>query len=70
MLVSDMQRAIGEEIFAIPEFANWASKIASSTGFTPRVRCHQRQTQHQITQKRLIQYQLRACFSESCFNCF
>jgi hypothetical protein len=24
MLVSDMQRAIGEEIFAIPEFANWA----------------------------------------------
>jgi hypothetical protein len=23
MLVSDMQRAIGEEIFAIPEFANW-----------------------------------------------
>jgi hypothetical protein len=27
MLVSDMQRAIGEEIFAIPEFADWASKI-------------------------------------------
>jgi hypothetical protein len=30
MLVSDMQRAIGEEIFAIPEFANWASKIADT----------------------------------------
>ncbi|SMN11834.1 conserved hypothetical protein [uncultured Candidatus Thioglobus sp.] len=28
MLVSDMQRAIGEEVFAIPEFADWASKIA------------------------------------------
>ena len=28
MLVSDMQRAIGEEIFAIPEFALWAGKIA------------------------------------------
>ncbi len=28
MLVSDMQRSIGEEIFSIPEFANWASKIA------------------------------------------
>ncbi len=28
MLVSDMQRAIGEEIFSIPEFANWASQIA------------------------------------------
>ncbi|HCQ70109.1 MAG TPA: ATPase [Gammaproteobacteria bacterium] len=30
MLVSDMQRAIGEEIFAIPEFADWASKIADT----------------------------------------
>jgi hypothetical protein len=28
MLVSDMQRAIGEEIFTLPEFANWAGKIA------------------------------------------
>ncbi len=28
MLVSDMQRAIGEEIFIIPEFADWATKIA------------------------------------------
>ncbi|SMM98782.1 conserved hypothetical protein [uncultured Candidatus Thioglobus sp.] len=28
MLVSDMQRAIGEEVFAVPEFADWASKIA------------------------------------------
>jgi hypothetical protein len=30
MLVSDMQRAIGEEIFTIPEFADWASKIADT----------------------------------------
>ncbi len=30
MLVSDMQRAIGEEIFTIPEFANWASQIADT----------------------------------------
>jgi hypothetical protein len=30
MLVSDMQRAIGEEIFAIPEFADWARKIADT----------------------------------------
>ncbi|MBT7498311.1 MAG: AAA family ATPase [Candidatus Thioglobus sp.] len=30
MLVSDMQRAIGEDIFEIPEFANWASKIADT----------------------------------------
>jgi hypothetical protein len=28
--INDMQRAIGEEIFAIPEFANWASKIADT----------------------------------------
>jgi hypothetical protein len=28
MLVSDMHRAIGEDIFAVPEFANWADKIA------------------------------------------
>jgi hypothetical protein len=28
MLVSDMQRAIGGEIFNIPEFADWANKIA------------------------------------------
>ncbi len=30
MLVSDMQRAIGEEIFTIPEFADWAVKIADT----------------------------------------
>ena len=30
MLVSDMQRAIGEEIFAIPEFSDWASQIADT----------------------------------------
>lgn len=30
MLVSDMQRAIGEEIFTLPEFANWASQIAET----------------------------------------
>lgn len=29
MLVSDMQRAIGEDIFSLPEFANWANKIAA-----------------------------------------
>ncbi len=28
MLVSDMQRGIGGDIFTIPEFANWANKIA------------------------------------------
>jgi DNA polymerase III delta prime subunit len=28
MMVSDMHRAIGEDIFAVPEFANWADKIA------------------------------------------
>ena len=30
MLVSDMQRAIGEEIFAIPEFADWARKMTDT----------------------------------------
>jgi hypothetical protein len=29
MLVSDMQRAIGSEIFSVPQFENWASKIAN-----------------------------------------
>lgn len=29
MLVSDMQRAIGSDIFSVPEFANWADKIAA-----------------------------------------
>ena len=29
MLVSDMQRAVGAEIFNIPEFANWADKVAA-----------------------------------------
>jgi hypothetical protein len=28
MMVSDMHRAIGEDIFAVPEFASWADKIA------------------------------------------
>ena len=28
MMVSDMHRAIGEDIFAVPEFADWADKIA------------------------------------------
>lgn len=28
MLVLDMQRAIGEAIFAVPEFASWAEKVA------------------------------------------
>ncbi len=30
MLVSDMQRAIGGDIFEIPEFADWANKIAQT----------------------------------------
>ena len=30
MLVSDMQRAIGTDIFTVPEFANWAGKIAET----------------------------------------
>ncbi len=28
MLVSDMHRAVGDDIFAVPEFAQWAEKIA------------------------------------------
>jgi len=28
MMVSDMHRAIGQDIFAVPEFARWADKIA------------------------------------------
>jgi len=28
MLVSDMHRAIGEELFSVEEFANWADAIA------------------------------------------
>ena len=28
MLVSDMHRAVGQDIFAVPEFASWADKIA------------------------------------------
>jgi len=28
MMVSDMHRAIGEDIFAVPEFADWADRIA------------------------------------------
>jgi len=28
MMVSDMHRAIGQDIFAVPEFASWADKIA------------------------------------------
>jgi hypothetical protein len=27
MLVSDMLRAIGDEVFAVPEFSDWASSI-------------------------------------------
>ncbi len=30
MLVSDMQRAIGDDIFTIPEFSDWANKIADT----------------------------------------
>ena len=28
MLVSDMHRAIGNDIFAVPEFAQWSNAIA------------------------------------------
>ena len=28
MLVSDMQRAVGEKLFNLPQFAQWAKKIA------------------------------------------
>ncbi len=28
MLVSDMHRAVGEELFAVPQFADWANKVA------------------------------------------
>jgi hypothetical protein len=28
MMVSDMHRAIGQDIFEVPEFSNWADKIA------------------------------------------
>jgi hypothetical protein len=28
MMVSDMHRAIGQDIFAVPQFATWADKIA------------------------------------------
>ena len=28
MLVSDMHRAIGEDLFAVPQFADWASRVA------------------------------------------
>jgi hypothetical protein len=28
MMVSDMHRAVGQDIFAVPEFAAWADKIA------------------------------------------
>jgi hypothetical protein len=28
MLVSDMHRAIGEALFQVPEFANWANAVA------------------------------------------
>ena len=28
MLVSDLQRAIGTELFAVPEFVQWADSVA------------------------------------------
>jgi hypothetical protein len=28
MMISDMHRAIGEKIFALPEFASWADSVA------------------------------------------
>ena len=34
MLVSDMHRAIGEPLFAIPEFSQWAKKIADVMLYT------------------------------------
>ena len=29
MLVSDMHRAVGNTIFAIPQFADWANQISN-----------------------------------------
>ncbi len=28
MLVSDMHRAIGQDLFAVPQFSNWAQAVA------------------------------------------
>jgi hypothetical protein len=28
MLVSDMHRAIGQSLFSVPQFANWANAVA------------------------------------------
>jgi hypothetical protein len=28
MLVSDMHRAIGQDLFAVPQFAEWADSVA------------------------------------------
>jgi hypothetical protein len=28
MLVSDMHRAIGQDIFSVPQFAEWSNKVA------------------------------------------
>jgi len=34
MLVSDMHRAIGQELFAVPQFSNWAKAVADVMLFT------------------------------------
>jgi hypothetical protein len=28
MLVSDMQRAVGQDLFSVPQFSRWASLVA------------------------------------------
>jgi hypothetical protein len=28
MLVSDMHRAVGQDLFAVPQFAKWADSVA------------------------------------------
>jgi hypothetical protein len=28
MMVTDMHRALGDELFAVPQFANWSEQVA------------------------------------------
>ena len=35
MLVSDLHRAIGQSLFAVPEFAPWASSVAEIMVYSP-----------------------------------
>jgi hypothetical protein len=36
MLVSDMHRAVGEEIFSVPQFSTWAKDIADVMLYSSR----------------------------------